>query len=197
MDSFFPIFLSQPAREWITLSLKICLFLSKEKPRMFLVPNEEISSVSYGYEVNVRCTASGFPRPTIMLLVNQLSAYKVEGTHLFMLPYEANMTFVVKMTSDVECHVSNRLESSFLRMRINLKGLFWTACSDCIALSFFLRDRAKVGKTRNSITLHSRDVLLQAVYGVFYIVGPNVSWRKLVVGCWPIYIAEFPFFLSK
>ena len=91
---------------------------------MSLIPNEEILSVSYGYEVNVRCTASGFPRPTIMLLVNQLSAYTVEGTHLFMLPYEANMTFEVKMTSDVECHVSNRLESSFLRMRINLKGLF-------------------------------------------------------------------------
>ena len=137
MDSFFRIFLSQPAREWITLTYKICLFLSKEKPRMFLVPNEEISSVSYGYEVNVRCTASGFPRPTITLLVNQLSPYTVEGTHLFMSPYEANMTFVVKMTSDVECHVSNRLESSFSRIRINLKGLFLSACSDCITLSVF------------------------------------------------------------
>lgn len=85
----------------------------------------------------MRCTASGFPRPTITLLVNQLSPYTVEGTHLFMSPYEANMTLVVKMTSDVECHVSNRLESSFLRIRINLKGLFLSACGDCITLSGF------------------------------------------------------------
>lgn len=137
IDSFFPIFLLQPARKWITFTLKICLFLSKEKPRMFLAPNEEISSVSFRYEVNVRCTASGFPRPTITLLVNQLSPYTVEGTHLFTSPYEANMTFVVKMTSDVECHVSNRLQSSFLRIRINLKGLFLCACGDCITLSVF------------------------------------------------------------
>ena len=143
MDGFFPIFLSQPAREWTALTSKICLSLSKENPRMSLIPNEEILSVSYGYEVNLRCTASGFPRPTMVLLVNQLSAYTVEGTHLFMLPFEANMTFFVKMTSDVECHVSNRLESSFLRMRINLKGLFWSACSDCITLSVFLRTKPK------------------------------------------------------
>ena len=185
MDGFFPIFLSQPAREWTALTLKFCLFLSKENPRMSLIPNEEILSVSYGYEVNVRCTASGFPRPKIMLLVNQLSAYTVEGTHLFMLPFEANMTFFVKMTSDVECHVSNSLESSFLRMRINLKGLFWTACSDCITLSVFLRDKAKVGKTRNSISFHSSNVLLQAIYEVVYIVRPNVVWRNLIVGRWP------------
>ena len=142
LGSSLYIFPSQPDREWIISTLKIVLSLPKEKPRMSLVANEEILSVSYGYEVNVRCTASGFPRPTIMLLVNQLSSYTVEGANSFMSPYEANMTFVVKVTSDVECHVSNRLESSFLRMRINVKGLFGTACSDCITLSgiFFLRD---------------------------------------------------------
>ena len=165
---------------------------------MFLVPNEEISSVSYGYEVNVRCIASGFPRPTITLLVNQLSPYTVEGTHLFTSPYEANMTFVVKMTSDVECHVSNRLESSFLRIRINLKGLFLCACGDCITLSvFFFRDKAKVRKTRNTITFHSRNVWLQAICEVSYILVSIVFWRKLIVGHWPICMAEFPFFLSK
>jgi len=142
MASFLYSFHHQPENELLWL-WKFVFFLSKEKPRMSLIPNEEISSVIYDYEVNVRCTASGFPRPTIMLLVNQLSPYTVEGTHLFMSPYEANMTFVVKMTSDVECHVSNRLESNFLRIRINLKGLFWTACSDCITLSVFFAIKPK------------------------------------------------------
>ncbi|KAL9989371.1 hypothetical protein ACROYT_G003913 [Oculina patagonica] len=38
-----------------------------------------------------------------------------------MAPYEATVTYTVKMSSDVECHISNRVGSSFMRMRINLK----------------------------------------------------------------------------
>ena len=87
-------------------------------------PSEEIMSASYGSEVDVECKASGFPRPTVMLFINALRAYNVQGSLSFMSPYEANVTFVVKMTSEVECHVSNRLGSSFVRLRINVKGLF-------------------------------------------------------------------------
>ena len=62
--------------------------------------------------------------------------------------------------------------------------------------AFLFRDKAKVGKTRNTITFHSRDVWLQAICEVFYILASIVFWRKLIVGHWPICIAEFPFFLS-
>lgn len=82
-------------------------------------------SVSYDSEVKLQCKATGFPRPTVMLLINALRAYTIEGGHSVMAPYEANVTFVVKVTSDVECHVSNRLGSSFVRLRIDVKGLFY------------------------------------------------------------------------
>ena len=87
-------------------------------------PSKEIMSANYDSEVKVECKASGFPRPTVMLLINALSAHTMTSSHSFMAPYEANMTLVVKMTSEVECHMSNRLGSSFVRMRIEMKGMF-------------------------------------------------------------------------
>ena len=85
--------------------------------------SKEITSANYDSEVNVECKASGFPRPTVMLLINALRAYTMPSGHSFMAPYEANMTLVVKMTSEVECHMSNRLGSSFVRMRIEMRGM--------------------------------------------------------------------------
>ena len=81
-------------------------------------------SVSYDSEVDIECKASGFPRPTVMLFINALRAYTIKGGHSTMAPFEANVTLDVKMTSEVECHISNRLGSSFVRMRINLEGMF-------------------------------------------------------------------------
>lgn len=90
--------------------------------------SKEIMSANYDSKVNVECKASGFPRPTVMLLVNALRAYTMPSGHSFMAPYEANMTFVVKMTSEVECHMSNRLGSSFVRMRIEMRGMLASFC---------------------------------------------------------------------
>ncbi|KAJ7360286.1 Adhesion G protein-coupled receptor L3 [Desmophyllum pertusum] len=92
-----------------------------EKPKVTSFPSEKTISALYGSNVTVECKASGFPRPTVKLLINALRAYTTEGGHTVMAPYEATVTYVVKMSSDVECHISNRLGSSFFRMRINLK----------------------------------------------------------------------------
>ena len=86
-------------------------------------PSKEIMSANYDSEVKVECKASGFPRPTVMLLINSLRAYTMTSGQSFMAPYEANMTIVLKMTSEVECHMSNRLGSSFVRMRIEMRGM--------------------------------------------------------------------------
>lgn len=85
-------------------------------------PSEETITAPYGSNVTVSCKASGIPRPTVMLLMNALTVYTTTGGHTVMTPYEATMTYTVKMSSDVECHISNRVGSSFYRMRINLKG---------------------------------------------------------------------------
>lgn len=63
-----------------------------------------------------------------MLVINAVSVYTSVGGRAVMAPYEAILTYVVKMSSDVECHISNRLGSSFLRMRVNLKGISFILC---------------------------------------------------------------------
>lgn len=85
--------------------------------------SEDIISAPYGLNVTVECRAAGFPRPTVMLVINAVSMYTSNGGRAVMAPYEAILTYVVKMSSDLECHISNRLGSSFSRMRINLKGI--------------------------------------------------------------------------
>lgn len=100
----------------------------KEKPKVTSFPSEKTISAPYGSNVTVECKASGFPRPTVKLLINALRAYTTEGGHTVMAPYEATVTYVVKMSSDVECHISNRFGSSFFRMRINLKGIVTHNC---------------------------------------------------------------------
>ena len=104
-------------------SLFFLLFSFKEKPKMTFFPREEILSVSYDSEVNVECKATGLPRPSVMLFINALRAYTIASARSMMAPYEANVTLVVKMTSEVECHVTNRLGSSVVRMRIVMKGV--------------------------------------------------------------------------
>ncbi len=69
-----------------------------------------------------------------MLIINALAVYTSVGGHTVMAPYEATVTYTVKMSSDVECHISNRVGSSFMRMRINLKGIsfsFYRLPSQC------------------------------------------------------------------
>lgn len=80
-------------------------------------------SVPYGNNVSVQCEASGFPRPTVTFVINAVDAYATKASHTVMAPYKATVTYVVKMSSDVECHISNRLGSSFWRIRINLQGI--------------------------------------------------------------------------
>ena len=84
--------------------------------------SEETITAPYGSDVPVACKASGIPRPTVMLLINALTVYTTAGGHTVMTPYEATMTYTVKMSSDVECHIANRVGSSFYRMKIKLKG---------------------------------------------------------------------------
>lgn len=100
----------------------------KEKPRMTSFPSEDIISAPYGSNVTVKCRATGVPRPTVRLVINGVNMYTSTGGRAVMAPYEAILTYVVKMSSDVECHISNRLGSSFSRMRINLKGISFVLC---------------------------------------------------------------------
>lgn len=103
-------------------------------------PSEEILSVSYDSEVNVECKATGFPRPSVMLFINALRAYAVANTHSVMAPYEANVTLVVKMTSEVECQVTNRLGSSVVRMRIVMEG----ASANSFVVTLFIHHRSSI-----------------------------------------------------
>jgi len=111
----------------------------KEKPRMTSFPSEDIISAPYGANVTVKCRATGVPRPTVRLVINGVNMYTSTGGRAVMAPYEAILTYVVKMSSDVECHVSNRLGSSFSRMRINLKGISFVLSqwfvTDCTCMS--------------------------------------------------------------
>ena len=63
-----------------------------------------------------------------MLVINGVNMYTSTGGSAVMAPYEAILTYVVKMSSDVECYISNRLGSSFSRLRVNLKGISFVLC---------------------------------------------------------------------
>ena len=85
-------------------------------------PREEIISAQYETSVTVQCEASGFPRPTVMFLINGVNSYAVNTGHTIMEPYKTTVTYVVTMPSDVECHISNRMGNTFWRIKVNLKG---------------------------------------------------------------------------
>ena len=106
-------------------------------------PSEETITAAYGSNVTVECKATGFPRPTVTLVINALTVYTTAGGHTVMAPYEATVTYTVTMSSDVECHISNRVGSSFMRMRINMKGIPFS--SIYYFLIFILQIRPEAG----------------------------------------------------
>jgi len=128
-----------------------------EKPRMTSFPSEDIISAPYGSNVTVECRAAGFPRPSITLVINGVSMYTSAAGLAVMAPYEAILTYVVKMSSDVECHISNRLGSSFSRTRINLKD------DDSVYLKAVLRLRDKTFTPDLSDLLSNRSRSLAAL----------------------------------
>ncbi|XP_078348608.1 uncharacterized protein LOC144633639 [Oculina patagonica] len=98
-----------------------CSTSNFEKPKVTSFPSEETITAPYGSNVTVECKATGFPRPTVMLIINALTVYTSIGGLVVMAPYEATVTYTVRISSDVECHISNRVGSIFMRMSINLK----------------------------------------------------------------------------
>lgn len=73
--------------------------------------------------MKLECVASGFPRPTVSLFVNNaLLANEITSGHSVTAPYVTNLTFKLKMTSEVQCEVSNTMGRDFERMRIEMKG---------------------------------------------------------------------------
>lgn len=73
--------------------------------------------------MKLECVASGFPRPTVSLFVNNaLRSYDITSGHSVTAPYVTNLTLKLKMTSEVQCEVSNSMGRDFERMRIEVKG---------------------------------------------------------------------------
>ena len=106
----------------ILFILMLCFF--KEIPKLMKsCPSEEIISAPYDHSVRFSCEATGFPRPTVTFLINGVDSYEViNDSHTIMEPYKTTLTYFVTMPSDVECHISNRMSSTFWRIRVNLKG---------------------------------------------------------------------------
>ena len=94
----------------------------EEKPNITSFRRLENTSAHYDAKVTLECKASGIPRPQVTLLVNALKANKIDSGHSIMAPYITTVTFKLKMTSEVECQVSNRMGIDFLRTRIEMKG---------------------------------------------------------------------------
>lgn len=93
----------------------------EEKPNITSFRRLENTSAHYDAKVTLECKASGIPRPQVTLLVNALKANKIDSGHSIMAPYITTVTFKLKMTSEVECQVSNRMGIDFLRTRIEMK----------------------------------------------------------------------------
>lgn len=73
--------------------------------------------------MKLECVASGFPRPTVSLFVNNvLRANETTSGYSVTVPYVTNLTLKLKMTSEVQCEVSNTMGRDFERMRIEIKG---------------------------------------------------------------------------
>ncbi|XP_067056620.1 adhesion G protein-coupled receptor L3-like isoform X5 [Acropora muricata] len=93
-----------------------------EKPRITSFRRLENTSVYYDSKVKIECVASGFPRPTVSLFVNNASrANEITSGHSVTVPYVTNLTLKLKMTSEVQCEVSNIMGRDFEKMRIEMK----------------------------------------------------------------------------
>ena len=65
-------------------------------------PSEDVISAPFGSNVTVECRAAGIPRPTLRLVINGVSMFTSIGGRAVIAPYEAILTYVVRMTTYVD-----------------------------------------------------------------------------------------------